>query len=204
MKYWDNIELCPLSVFKDVINNNNYKALLIEGEFKESEAVKAWILLYDQYSDKVNNKTNNIIFMQKKQAYILSIEYQLISNCLFAITELQNCNLISMRTVHDLTYFIKTVNEYGYKFDESKGFYQEVDRVKKQLNMKLKKIELIEKEIDKKQDGSKGSFTDTIAAVEKFLGFQINEEKTTVAKFATYLNMLINSNENGRKQHKVK
>ena len=200
-KYYDNLQ-CPLSVFKEVMNTGEYKPLLLEGEFNQDEAFLAWLNLYDEYTDKVNSKSNNVVFGLKKQIYILSGEYQIVKNCLFAIQELHNCNLINFENKFDIKYFVKTINEYHYRFDETKDISLEVARVDKLLNNKLNQIKRIEKELQTYEQKG-GSFTDTIAAVEMFIRFQLNEEKTTVEKFVSYLNQMIKSSQDG-KQHRHK
>jgi hypothetical protein len=200
-KYYDNIEHCPLSVFKGVINENDYKFIQISGEYIETEAEKSWLHLYDQYTDALKSKSNNMIFALKKQLYILSAEYQIINNCLFAIQEFYNCNLINFEDKFDLTYFIKTINDYNYRFDDSKNIGDEIIRVKKQLNNKLNQINRLQKDLEKYQQQG-GSFTDTIAAVEVFIKFQIDENKTTVKKFVSYYNQMISANERAKKNGK--
>lgn len=200
-KYYDDIEHCPLSAFKDVINENDYKFIHISGEYDEKQAEKSWLKLYDQYTDSVKSKSNNVVFALKKQVYILSAEYQIISNCLFAIQELYNCNLINFENKFDLTYFVKTINDYNYRFDATKNIGDEITRVKKQLNNKLNRITGLQKDLEKYQkDG--GSFTDTIAAVEVFIKFQIDEKNTTVKKFVSYLNQMISANERAKNNGK--
>ena len=190
MLYYNNIDQCPLSVFRLVSDTGDYKQLLISGEYNEYEAVKAWMLLYDEYNGAVNSGANNVLFGLKKQAYILSLQYQIVHNCLFAINELNNCNLINMEQVHNLDYFIKTINEHGYKFEVEKGILKEVERVSKQLNNKRSQIESINKRIESLTKGNNGKYVDTITNVEASLGFQINEQTTTVAKFVSYLNQI--------------
>jgi hypothetical protein len=184
------------------MDTGSYEALLIDGEYDNNEAVKAWLRLYDEYTEKVNSKSNNVIFGLKKQIYILSAEYQIVKNCLFAIQELHNCNLINFEKKFDITYFVKTINEYHYRFDETKDISLEASRVDKLLNNKVNQIKRIEKELQTYEQKG-GSFTDTIAAVEMFIRFQLDEEKTTVEKFISYLNSMIKNSDNG-KQHRRK
>ena len=106
MLYYNNIDSTPLSIFRLVIDTGELKHLLIKGEYDENEALKNWMMLYDGYTLTVKSKTNNIVFSLKKQVYLLSGQYQIISNCLFAIQELYNCNLINMENKFDYDYFI--------------------------------------------------------------------------------------------------
>lgn len=199
-QYYNSIKTTPLEVFRIVQDTDDFKPLLISGEFSNEDAAVAWMQLYDEYSMAVKSKSNNVVFALKKQVYVLIGEIQLISNCLFMIQELYNCNLISMEKVHDLSFFIKTINDYGFKFNEEDGVPTELERVKKQLRNKNSQIESLNKRIAGYNTGQKSKFMDTIAAVEKYMGFQINEQNTTVSKFVSYFNQLIQAQ--NAKQHK--
>lgn len=194
VKYWNSIDNTPLEVFRLVSDTGDLNHLLIDGEFNDAEADKAWMQLYDEYNLAVKSKTNNVVFGLQKQAYILTGKYQLIHNCLFAIQELHNCNLINMAEVHDLMYFVKTINENGYQFDVTKGIGNEIARVSKQTKNLRTQLESINKKIESYHTDKKTKFIDTIASVEASMGFQINEQNTTVAKFVSYLNQMIEKN----------
>ena len=198
MLYYNNIDSTPLSIFRLVIDTGELKHLLIKGEYDENEALKNWMMLYDGYTLTVKSKTNNIVFSLKKQVYLLSGQYQIISNCLFAIQELYNCNLINMENKFDYDYFIRTINGYGFRFDITKSIPDELERVSKELKNKRSQILSLNKKIENYNTGSKQTFIDTISMIEKYLGFQIKETETMVSKFVSYLNQYLEH----AKQHK--
>ena len=190
-RYYNNIEDCPLKVFRLVQTKQSLEPLLVEGEYKEEEANEAWLQLYDEYSEAVQSKSNNISFSLRKQLIVSVNEYNIVKNCLFLISEKHNLNLINMDEVFDYSEQVNTLNTMGYKFNVEK-VSDEVGRVSRQLNMKKKRIETIKQEIERiEKKGGSWTFTDTIGSVEKFMGFQIDQEKTNLSLFISYLNQLL-------------
>ena len=69
-KYYNNINDCPLDVFKKVQLDNDTKHLLVSGEYDEEKAKESWLSIIDEYQSKVKSNRNNTIshhnlFMQR-------------------------------------------------------------------------------------------------------------------------------------------
>ena len=192
-QYLDNIENLTLDRFKLCLKGD-YKCLLLKGEYDELEAEKAWLNIYDQYTDSLNTKSNNVAFEMKKQVHILANEKLIINTCLFVVSELLKANFVNLEDVHEFDNFINIITEYGFKFDKEKPadslikLQKQIRNYDSRISSELKKIENIEKNDDK------WTFDDTIAACEKYMGFRIEEDKTTVKRFVSYLNQMLREN----------
>ena len=196
-KYLNNISDCSLDIFSNVMESNDYKLLLLSGEYDKKEASLEWYKLYDEYNAAVKSKSVNLQYELTTQVEIQKNEYALIKNCLFLIITMHEINLINTEVEYDINQYIKVINNYGYNFDVKKGIAKEFERVSKQIKNYVTRIESDLKQIEKlEEDAGNWSFLDTIGVVEKHMGFQMGE-KTTVKKFVTYLNQLISS-QNGK------
>jgi len=196
-KYWNSIEDCPLSVFRKVNLFNDYKALLISGEFDLDKAMEAWNNIYDEYSEQVKSDAVNVNFQIRKQIEVKKIEKEIVRNCIFIICELHKAELLTGFT-NDYDFFIFTINKYGFGFDKTKPIAEEVQRVfaqsksyDTQIKRDIKALQAREK------TESKYTIDDTITTIEKFMGFQLSEQ-TTVKKFTSYLNALIKFNSDAK------
>jgi len=197
MSYYNSIEDCPLDIFRKVNLFNDYKLLLIIGEFDLNKAMEAWSNIYDEYSNEVKSEGVNINFQIRKQIEVKKIEKEIIRNCIFIICELYKAELLTGLT-NDYDFFIHTINRYGFNFDKTKSIGEEVQRVLAQSKSYDTQIKRDIKELDRREKTeSKYTIDDTITTVEKFMGFQLNE-KTTVKKFTSYLNALIKLNSDAK------
>lgn len=120
------------------------------------------------------------------------------------VTELSKANVINENKNFDINPYVKIINKYGYRFDLSKDLLKEIERVGKALknydSRAKSAFEAIKKDSN---NGRNWTIENAIAELEKYLGFQINEEKTSVKRFVVYLNLMIEASKNG-KQHKHK
>jgi hypothetical protein len=197
-QYLDNIDDCLLDIFEAIMDKHDYKLLLISGEYDQDEASAAWFKMYDEYNEAVKSKSVNLQFELTKQIEIQKNEYTILKNCLFLIIEMHKINLINSNTDYDIDEYITIINNYGYAFDKNKGVGPESERVNKQLKNYLTRIESDVNKIEKlKEESIEWGFGDTRSVVEKFMGFAMNE-KTTVKRFVTYLNRLINSQKDAK------
>jgi len=196
-KYYSSIEDCPLDIFRKVVLFNDYKTLLISGEFDINKAMEAWNNIYDEYTNEVKSDAINVNFQIRKQIEVTKIEQEIINNCIFIICELHKAELLTGLT-NDYDFFIFTINKYGFGFDKTKSIAEEVKRVLAQSKSYNTKIKRDIKELERREKiESKYSIDDTITTIEKFMGFQLNE-KTTVKKYTSYLNSLIKFNSDAK------
>ncbi|WBC28469.1 head scaffolding protein [Rhodobacteraceae phage LS06-2018-MD05] len=209
-KYINNIDECLLTVFRKVINNNDYKALLIEGEFDEKEANEAWLQIYDQWNDVIDNRNVSSQFEITKQIEIKKNDYMLIQNCISMIDMLYRINLQNEIIkeycklekidypidLEELNYdeYVNHLNKFNFKIDIKKGVLKELDRIKRQSKNYLSQIETDIKKLEKENNNKKGDFDDIIASVDIFVKFPtLFQTGMTVKMFANYYNRLINS-----------
>ena len=193
MELIDTLDRCSLAKFI-LCQKGEYECLLISGDFDPEKASDAWLTIYDAYNAAIKTKSNNVAFELKKQIHILSNEKTIISTCLFVIAKLIEANIINFDDIHEFDSFVKIVNDFGYKFDKDKPA-ESLKRIHTQLrnydtriNMQLKNLEDIEKK------GGDWTFSDTIGSVEKYMGFQIDEDKTMMVKFVSYFNQMLRQN----------
>jgi len=210
MPYYDNIENCPLESFKQVQLKNDYKYILISGDYDESKAKESWLSIIDEYQESVKSNRNNTLFEYQKQYHIVSGEYQIIKACLFVVSQKLQVNLLNELMPLELKFEklnydeeVKILNQYGYKMDIN-NIDKELIRVEKQSKNKLTQIKIAQKRIeDNTKDSGNWTINDTIFSCQKHQGFPFAKD-AKVIDLVVCLNDLIRNNEMQKAQLKKK
>lgn len=178
MQYYNNIHNCPLEVFKKIQLDNDYKHLLIKGDYSESEAKKAWLEIIDEYQEAVKSGKNNTLLELQKQYHIKQNEYMIIKSCIFIIGQKLQVNLMNELLPIDSNFEkldietdVKNLNEFGYKVDIN-NIDEDLIRVEKQSKNKITQIKIAQKKIeDQATDSKDWSILDTIFLAQKHQGY---------------------------------
>lgn len=204
MSYYQSIETCPLSVFKTILNKNDFSLLLIDGKYNEIEARNAWILLYDEFNDAIKSGRNNTNFEKTKQIEILENEYSIIKSCVFLISQKVLINLANSATdldakVLNYDFEVKTLNYMGFNVDVN-NIEADILRVDKQKENKKTQIKLLQKDLDEdEKKASTWTFQETIQQVQESQGFPFGEH-AKVCDFVGALNIMILKNKPVKKK----
>ena len=171
----------PLSLFIDVLCNQNYKALTLAGEPSQGQLLEQWDKLYQEYLDLSGSRNYTYISRLENDLGVLRTKLKLIhAACLI----LQH------------TYSLTAVNsllKQGYKYEYSASDYNSrVDDLRKVLTKsKVLEIVIAQKQAEKANfmrgfEGKKPTeqhFISTLIILSKHQGYDIQAETTSVAKY---------------------
>ena len=178
LKYSENINRANLWQFKNVIANAEVRYLLVLDDYDElpecdtEELSNAWYKIYADFSEIVGGNRADLWLVKQRRIVSMKLNYQLGAAILRAV---QVCPVEET---------IKAASEFGYEIDLNKlkptfeKAYTKLMRLKNQISVI---------ENDSKQDSEAENNDDLeglIATLEKHQGYQFDEMKMSVRKFA--------------------
>lgn len=181
---YDRCEICPLSVYVDVIENGNLKALIIKGRVPQEELVLARTMLTIEFSELSGSShlqsTINVI----RQMYLRRSQIEGLRMAAILI----NGGLNDQAMEYLKPYHIKLNNPLDPV---------EIERVIKQIEGKIKGKIVSLQELQKRYDAltvktdtekpKSGYYTEMLTVLSKYVGFHLSKDKLNVAEFALYL-----------------
>lgn len=192
LRFSENINQATLWQFKKVVETGNVRYLLILEDYDDlpvcdtDELSKAWYNIYTGFSEIVGGNRADLWLVKRRRLVSMKLNFDL--------------GAIVLRTVqlYPCQETIDAANEFGYEIDLNNlnPTFEKAYTKLMRLNHQIKTIEN-----DSKQDAEETEREDMdglIATLEKFQGYQFDEHKMTVKKFANvYKNF-----KNAREQNK--
>ena len=192
LRFSENINQANLWQFKKVVETGNVKFLLILDDYDEfpacdvDELSKAWYNIYTGFSEIVGGNRADLWLVKRKRLVSLKLNYDL--------------GTIILRTLqqYPCQETIDAAKEFGYEVDPE-NFNQTFEKAYTRLMRMNHQIKTIENDSKQEADETEREDLDgLIAALEKFQGYQFDEQKMSVKKFANiYKNF-----KNAREQNK--
>lgn len=189
LKYSENISLVSLWQFKKVVETGNVKFLLKLNDYDElpdcdtEELSDVWYKIYAEFSEIVGGNRADLWLVKHKRLVLMKLNYEI------------GCTILRVVQICPVAETLEAAKEHGYFID--------LDNLKKTFEkaytklMRLKnKISVIEKE--SKQDTEeteKEDFDGLITTLEKYQGYQFDEHKMMVRKFANIYKNFKNARE---------
>lgn len=180
---YDTCDKCPLTVYIDLICNNNLNALLIQGNAPEEVLISTRIDLVVEFSELSGNQQTQSLNSVIKQIYYYRNKIRGLSICLELIYNDSYASSIPYLN-----------NEFRTKEPQSE---QEFDRLIKTVQARIKghmvKLITLEKRftaLSEENDNGKITpqyFNEQLVMLSKYLGFTLNKNKLNVAEYAAYL-----------------
>lgn len=183
-RIYDKCDICPLSVYIDVVCNDNLKALVIKGHIPEKELNKVRTMLTIEFSELSGSShitsTINII----RQIYLRNVQIDGLKIAAMLIQAGHYEQVIEyLKPLH-----IKLNNPNDDK---------EIDRVIKQVEGKIKGKIVSIRELQKRYDAltaitdsgkpKEENYTEMLIALSKYVGFHLKKEELTLSEFAFFL-----------------
>ncbi|MHA2364718.1 MAG: hypothetical protein ACXAC7_12250 [Candidatus Hodarchaeales archaeon] len=171
-------------------------------DYKKSEAVHAWNLIMDEYTEATISKSNNIIFEETKKLIELKGKYYIVSSFINLIETKIRVNLVNVvcdfgdkYKLHGFEDEVKQLNILGgYKIDIN-NIENEIIRVSKQVKNFETQIKIVEEKIEKlKKGSSKTSIAKTIWKAAQHQSYPF-EKDAVVNDLVLCINDIIETNE---------
>ena len=187
-KYSSDIDNCNLWQFKQDQKTGEtrylYKLKKYD-ELPEKELLDQWYDIYEQWSEVIGGNINDLSVIRNRR--------------MIALKHLWNVHASLLRAVATLPVpeMIEIANEEGFNIDIN-NLEETLKFANGRLQRRKAQIE-IEEGPEEKQE--KADFDGLIIELEKFQGYEFNEKKMTVRKFA---NIYKKYKEHGKRQNKKK
>lgn len=178
LKFSENISQASLWQFKKVVETGNVKFLLKLSDYDEmpecdtQELSDAWYEIYAEFSEIVGGNRADLWLVKHKRLILMKLNYEI------------GCTILRVVQLHPVPETLEAAKVHGYIIDP--------DNLKKTFEkaytklMRLKtKISIIEKESKQDEEQTeKEDFDGLITTLEKYQGYQFDEHKMMVRKFA--------------------
>lgn len=177
VKYSENSSQATLWQFKTVIETGDLRYLLILKdyehlpEFDIAILTDVWQQIYQEFSDISGGSRADLWLVKTKRLIIMQLQLQHHTSLLRTIQELPHPDLIQLAVEEG--YMIE-VDDFQKTFEKA---YTRLMRMKNQIN-------IFQKEQEKDENAKDPSLDELIVTLEKFQGYQFNEKKMSVKKFA--------------------
>ena len=175
---YDSCYSCPLSVYIRVVCDQDFEALIIDGNPSLLELKEAWNKILNEYYELSGNMSNRSVNL--KEYYIYRSQIVGFSLCLKLIL------------LGEVGYVIEYLNNLGLrcklpnnKVEENK-LIEDIKNKIHERNIRLKKAQA---DLDIKESNNKVTkyqFTEQLVGISKWLGFRIGAD-ITVAEYVSYL-----------------
>jgi hypothetical protein len=158
-----------------VINSGDVHYLLIldnYDEFPEFDTdllSTAWYNIYNEFSEAVGGNRSDLWLLKQKRLVSLKMNYEL--------------GAIALRVVQSLPHpdTIEIAKEYGYDID-LKNFPATFEKAYTQLMRLKNQVSALDNEVKEEEPG--GDLDGLITTLERHQGYQFDETRMTVKKFA--------------------
>lgn len=188
----------PLDIFIDCEVDKAYHRLIRHGTAPFTEAVKAWQMIYDEYSDLLNDVNSRTIKAVVDDFNHTNTKLHIIRGSLVVLSHTYSEQAV------------KRLRNLGYKYQFNPENLEQYKKDLEAVNSKSKSLELV-MEIKKKQYGdtvkkyegksiTKKDWLDQIAVVSEFMKFRINAKEVTVSEYISYRQLMERSNEQTRRE----
>lgn len=158
-----------------VVNSGDVRYLLILDdyddfpEFDTDLLSTAWYDIYNEFSESVGGNRSDLWLLKQKRLVSLKLDYELGSIALRVVQSVPHADTIEVAAEQG---YIIDLNNFDTTFEKA---YTQLMKVKNQ-------VKALENEQQKEEVG--GDLDGLITTLEKHQGYQFNETKMTVKKFA--------------------
>lgn len=183
-KVYNSCDEMPLYNFKMYLRTNDLKWFSKNG--KEVKGLKdAMISFFDEYLEKTNNRKVKIRFSKVLRMQKLDVKYSSVMLLLIAI---YNHKLGKK----ELEENVKALEKWGYKLNRNKDLFEQLEKIHRRIQNLKSQYELLQIEIQDDDKKESISLERQIILVSKglYLGYKINEKKTTVLEWIEYQELL--------------
>lgn len=176
IRFSENTSQASLWQFKMVIETGDVRYLLILNDYEQLPDIEidqlssAWHVIYQEFSDIAGGSRADLWLVKVKRMTVMQLDLQ------------RQSSLLRMIELMPIPELIEEARKEGF-FIDLKDFKKTFEKAYTKL-MRLKNridIDLKAKEKDVEEDQSLDGL---IADLEKFQGYQFDEQKMTVKKFA--------------------
>ena len=158
----------PVVLFFEILETNNYSLLSTE-DLPKKELESIWIKLYDEFSEKNEEKENNNYLNLEKNITRLTLKYKAINvlvDCLMIDYDDENANFLRRE---------------GYKVTEE-NYLEDLERVREESDHILVRVNNFKNQLPEIDETKKFDIYDTLAQYSSILGFDL-DENVSVNKF---------------------
>jgi len=177
----------PLSLFIRCLVDEDLTALVIEGDADMQTLTNAWQAINQEWMDLCGNKQNNYLLVLALEIERMSFSQE-VTVC--AVDALRMCRFDDL---------VKVLHEQGYRFpfnpSNPEEYHNDLNRVLARSKRHLVDIQDKKQQYERLKGGGTGKkvdhqyFNQMLVILSKFIGYHIDEERTTVARYATVANM---------------
>jgi len=175
----------PLHVFISCLCDHDLTKLVKFGKATEHDKVKAWELIYSEYSDTSGNATSKILIGLTKDIAYHKAKRDSVALCLKVLSNWPDPRCI------------KTLRDYGYNypfdFSDPAGYSRDLETVATRWHSIVMTITLKEKELERESAHIKGKpldremFMGILATLSAHFHLPIREfEQDTVSAYVAY------------------
>jgi len=189
LNLYDSIESLPVQIFFKILETENVNLLNPEKRrVSQQKLNEIWQTIREEYYKQSNPIEYKAELSRAKRITLLKIE---IACCTAAVTYFELFNEI-----------LPAFKEFGYTVKDAKG----VARVKQKMLVRKTKLTLLTPSLKEKDKKEVVNFYDMVADVQStmnqlnILSGEINIEKTTVAKWISYIKSIKKVNDRQNKK----
>jgi hypothetical protein len=167
-QYYKSADLCPLSRFREVVNQGSLRPLVIKGNPSETELEEAWNDIYSEYSDIIKDRSTDLHFLNIKQTTAKRHKISYLSV------------LLQRYSASPDKEFEAMMAEEGFKIlsdDHESTFRMAYGRIKRMTDDLAMRVAL-------DSEKEKVDFDFIISEVERYQGYSFDQDKMSVKHFA--------------------
>lgn len=181
-QFYSSASLCPLRAFNQVLSGGSLQPLIISGEPTDEQLEEAWGNIYSEFSEIIKDKTTDLHFIAIKQATAKRHKISYLSVLLQVYAQTPTPEFTALIEAEGFRTFESAEQTY-------KSAYGKLKKMQDDLNFSEK--QQVKKEA---QD-----FELVISELERYQGYQFDQDKMTVKHFANIYKRFKENNENERK-----
>lgn len=177
-KYAKDSSHALLWQFKMVINSGDLRYLLkienyddLPDDVDYAELSNAWYKIYNEFSDIAGGNGADLFIVKKKRLIAMHLQHDL------------HAKIINTIQRYPYPEMIEIAKDFGYNIDTNDPI-EGIEAAKRKLIHLRHKITAIEKDSEPEEKKEKQNLDELITSLEKFQGYQFDEQKMTVSKFA--------------------
>jgi len=183
---YKSIKDLPLKVFFEISETGDITLL---GDDPQDVLIDRWEQIIIDYGKHDENQSVSNVIEKSDQLYNQAALYCEIKGMLLYLIGA------------DKQEYVDRLNELGYKIDDSnhKSKIKSIQQNDRRVNNISTRMQLIQKDIDKYQDGKKATFVSVMAWISSNLGFEPSDD-IVVLKYLEYKKLIIEKQKAKRKK----
>jgi hypothetical protein len=204
VKYYQSIQECPLSRYKDAKIRKNLSALIISGFPTEEQLAEAWLTIQQEYADAIGDQEYKMYLEAFKDVQLANCSFEQVNIC---TTALDTCfkldhshpglEPMKQKWADNLNDVLQTTFEFNLSNKES--YYKNLQRcinrskgIKLDLDLKLARLESLKEKHEKGKEADEAYFTGIIITLSDAAGYPLKDD-ITVFEFCERIKRLNNA-----------